>query len=251
MSSEGKNSFILHLDSLEILDDMNDQETACLLRAMRDYNLGNEVKLIPTIKLVFKQFKNQFDRDAQKWEKTRERRAISGAKGGAKKALNTSKSDTKLANASNTKQKLANDTKSKQELANLAVNVNDNVNVNVNVNDNSADAVKSIKDYQMVPLPVAHKQLEEMVLWQEKIGMRLNTNFGYKLTPTDVKVALKTFFQHVANEVNPLRDSVRAYQVWFENWYPVHLKYKNRKNENTYQKPEREKEFIPYLKRWV
>lgn len=63
-----RKSFILHLDSLEILDDLTNEQAGKLLKAMRDYNLGNEVELDPITKMCFLPFKNQFIRDIKSYE---------------------------------------------------------------------------------------------------------------------------------------------------------------------------------------
>ena len=43
--ANNKKSFIIHLDSLEILDDLDDKNIAELFRAIRDYNKYGETKL--------------------------------------------------------------------------------------------------------------------------------------------------------------------------------------------------------------
>ena len=65
--ANNKKSFIIHLDSLEILDDLDDKNIAELFRAIRDYNKYGETKLEGIMKAVFNPFKNQFDRDLDKY----------------------------------------------------------------------------------------------------------------------------------------------------------------------------------------
>lgn len=62
-----KKSFVLYLDSLEILDDLTGDQTKELLIAIRDYNSGKEVQLSGLMKAVFNPFKNSFDRDLEKY----------------------------------------------------------------------------------------------------------------------------------------------------------------------------------------
>ncbi len=80
-----KNSFILHLDSLEILDELSGDQCKELLIAMRGYNSGKEVKLSGLMKALFVSFKNQFDRDNEKYLKICDRNKGNGAKGGRPK----------------------------------------------------------------------------------------------------------------------------------------------------------------------
>lgn len=66
-------SFILHLDSLEILNDLTDIQKGQLFNAIYQDRLGSSVELDPLLKMVFLPFKNQFKRDDEKYEKTCER----------------------------------------------------------------------------------------------------------------------------------------------------------------------------------
>lgn len=75
--------------------------------------------------LVFTTIQENILDNIAKWEETRAKRAVAGAKGGRKKASNTNE-----ANASNAKQCQANEANASNAKHN--VNVNDNVNVNVN-----------------------------------------------------------------------------------------------------------------------
>jgi hypothetical protein len=118
-----KKSFVLYLDSLEVLDDMSPEEVACMFIAIRDYNKGLEPKLLPSLSFLFKQFSNQFDRDHGKWLKTCESRALAGSIGG--------------------KQKVANASKCKQKVASVAI-LADTDNVSENVSENEIDTESDI-----------------------------------------------------------------------------------------------------------
>jgi hypothetical protein len=120
-----RRSFLLHIDSLDVLDELNNEQAGMLLKAMRDYHNDEEMQLDALTKIVFSPFKNQFNRDTLKYQTTCERRANAGSMGG--------------------KQKVANASKPKQKVAKLAEN--DNVSKNDNVNDSDNDNVsKKIKD---------------------------------------------------------------------------------------------------------
>lgn len=119
----GRRSFIIHLDSLAVLDDLTDEEAGKLFKAIKNHHEGAEVNEIGVVKVAFSPFKNQFERDNARYEKICEQRALSGAKGGQAKA-------------SKSKQVLAKPSKSKQNLAKLA----DNDNVNDSDNDSDSDS---------------------------------------------------------------------------------------------------------------
>lgn len=114
--SNKKKSFLLHIDSLDILDDLDDQQSGMLFKAIKSYQRGEHIKLDGIVKIAFSPFKNQFIRDDTKYKETCERRAIAGSLGG--------------------KQKVANASKCKQEVANLA----DSVSKNNSDNDNKSDS---------------------------------------------------------------------------------------------------------------
>ena len=120
--SNKKKSFLLHIDSLEILNDLSDEQAGKLFKAIYSHQTDAEISLDQITKMVFLPFRNQFERDNEKYTKTCERRAIAGSKGG--------------------KQKVANASKCKQELANVAENKNKNKNKNKS--DNDKEVIKDI-----------------------------------------------------------------------------------------------------------
>ena len=64
-----KTSFVLHHDSLEVLDELTMPQRGELLTAIYHYQTGKDVgKLSQVIKIVFVNFKNQFDRDNAKYQ---------------------------------------------------------------------------------------------------------------------------------------------------------------------------------------
>ena len=81
MSKERK-SFLLHFDSLGILDQLTDDQCGKLFIACRDFNLGKELNLDETLGLVFFPFKAQFLRDQEKYQIVVDRNKSNGSKGG-------------------------------------------------------------------------------------------------------------------------------------------------------------------------
>lgn len=85
-----KKTFIIHLDSLDVLDELGETqdekylEAGKLLYAIRDYHKGTEIKLEPVTRIAFSPFKNQFVREGKKYQETCERNRRNGAKGGRK-----------------------------------------------------------------------------------------------------------------------------------------------------------------------
>jgi hypothetical protein len=128
-----RRSFLLHIDSLDVLDELNNEQAGMLLKAMRDYHNDEEMQLDALTKIVFSPFKNQFNRDTLKYQTTCERRANAGSMGG--------------------KQKVANASKPKQKVAKLAENDNVSKNDSDNVNDSESDN-KSVSENVIKATPV-------------------------------------------------------------------------------------------------
>ena len=84
MNKERK-SFIIHIDTLNVLDELTNDQKASLFDAIRDYQLGKEVKLSGLMKAVFVSFENQFKRDEERYNATTERNRENGKKGGRPK----------------------------------------------------------------------------------------------------------------------------------------------------------------------
>jgi hypothetical protein len=77
-----KKSFVLHHDSLIVVDELTVEQKGELFQAIIDYNLGKEITLTGLMKVVFLPFKNQFIRDKEKYDETVERNKNNGSKGG-------------------------------------------------------------------------------------------------------------------------------------------------------------------------
>lgn len=80
-----KKSFILHTDSLAVLDELSDQQAGQLFKAIRNYNEGLETELDFGLRMAFLPFKHQFDRDAEKYASIVERNRKNAVKGGRPK----------------------------------------------------------------------------------------------------------------------------------------------------------------------
>ena len=56
-------SFILHKDSLDILNELTDEQAGQLSKAIWLYQNGEQIELSPLLRIAFTPFKNQFGRD--------------------------------------------------------------------------------------------------------------------------------------------------------------------------------------------
>ena len=145
-----KESFVLHLDMLQDVKHMSIEEKAQFLDFVINYNEGRASidDLEPGMfKSFMRLFANQFDRDTEKWEKTRQRRSESGRKGGLAKASKCYEEPSKCQDINS---------KAKH-------NVNGNVNVNKNENENGEgfDAFKNAIDVYKNSLEYYEGTIEE------------------------------------------------------------------------------------------
>jgi hypothetical protein len=111
---QGKKSFVLYADLMEIVYELSDEEAGKLIKMIVDYvNDKDPTTDDRIISLSFKPIKNSLKADLKKWENIKDKRSEFGRLGG-------------LAKASKSKQKPPD---AKQNLAKLPVSVNVNVNV--------------------------------------------------------------------------------------------------------------------------
>jgi hypothetical protein len=121
-----KKSFILHDDSLSILDKMTDQQAGIFIKAIYHYRkFGVLPELDFGIEMAVSPFINQLIRDNEKWRNIENRNKINGLKGGRPKTQINPENPVGYLESQNIPNK-----------PKKAVNVNVNVNGNVSVNDN-------------------------------------------------------------------------------------------------------------------
>jgi hypothetical protein len=66
--SSNRKSFLLHIDSLDILDELTDEEAGQLFKAIHNYQKCEELDIHGLVRIAFSPFKNQFNRDNVKYE---------------------------------------------------------------------------------------------------------------------------------------------------------------------------------------
>lgn len=83
--NDKKKSFLLYLDTLEILHKLTDEQAGKLLKAFLAYHSEQDFNLDPMLDLVFFSFQAQFERDGLKYNAIVERNRNNGSKGGRPK----------------------------------------------------------------------------------------------------------------------------------------------------------------------
>lgn len=78
-----KKSFILHLDSLNVLSELTDEQAGQLLKAIYEYQENGTISITDFgMKMALMPFVNQFVRDDEKYQKIVDRNRNNGSKGG-------------------------------------------------------------------------------------------------------------------------------------------------------------------------
>lgn len=112
MTTQTQNkSFILHKDSLSVLNKLTDEQAGKLFKSIFIYQTENILPSDDLTSIIFEPFLNQFKRDADNYKKTCEARKIAGSKGGKQKVANASKSKQKVANLADSDNKNKNESK--------------------------------------------------------------------------------------------------------------------------------------------
>lgn len=129
-----KDSFILYTEQREVINKLSDEQAGRLIKAIYEYVETEKMpELDSLLDIVIIPFKQNLDRNKEKYNKISEIRAKAGAKGGKqKKQLQTEESK-------------CNDNDNVND--NVNENVNENVNANVNVSDSCVDGLREIIDF--------------------------------------------------------------------------------------------------------
>ena len=80
-----KKSFILHIDTLSVLDELSNEQAGILFKAIKDYQNGLIPELDFGLRMAFIPFENQFKRDAESYDKVCLKNKENGSKGGRPK----------------------------------------------------------------------------------------------------------------------------------------------------------------------
>ena len=111
-----RKSFIIHIDSLNILDELTNEQAGLLFKAIKSYQLDGDFDFDSITKIAFSPFKNQFLRDDEKYIKLCEKnkliaenrykgKSTTGTSGNESLPLTTKSTDNDSKNDSDSKSK--------------------------------------------------------------------------------------------------------------------------------------------------
>jgi hypothetical protein len=130
-----KKSFILHLDSLVILDKMTNEQAGILLKAIYEYQTTGQVPQLDfAMDMAFTPFLNQFIRDDEKYNGFKAKQVENGKKGGRPKNPNLNKETQD--NPNNPSLFLET-----QKSLNKSDSINDSINDSISKNKNKSNNV--------------------------------------------------------------------------------------------------------------
>lgn len=189
MSTQRK-SFILHTDSLAILEKLTNEQAGQLIKAMHQYNLGIDNELDPLIDIVFTPFKLQFDRDAEKYKSITERNKANGKGGGRPKQVDNQIDGTKPTETQTNPE----EPKKPSGLSGNPKNLdNDSVSDSVNDSDSKNDNESNLKEKIDFPqlLKYFNKTFnKECRVVNEKVKKKYQSLLKQNYTKDDIGAAM-------------------------------------------------------------
>jgi len=142
-----RKSFIIHFDALDVLNELTDEQAGMLFKAISEYQRTGTNSLSGMMNAVFIPFKNQFDRDAQKYDAICERNRNNGLKGGRPKPRRTQKTQS------------------------VILGTQKNPNKPDNKNDNDSKNKKEAYAYEGNVIRLVERDFDE---WEKRSGMTFN-----------------------------------------------------------------------------
>lgn len=223
-----KNSFVLHLDSLSILDEMPDEMAGQFLKILYKFkNTGELPKMDFAMKIAVTPFVNQFRRDDEKYGNTVEKRSLAGSKGGKQKVANASKSKQKVANVAESDSVSDNDSESVKENESVSVRkkktgvfipptLEEVEEFFVSKGHSKAYAKKAFDHYELGNPPWTDTQGNKVIGWKQK----MNTVWVGKKETGIVEAA-----KPVGNKTHPHEGTAPEHLQLMFNDYDEYLAY--------------------------
>lgn len=207
-----KDSFILYTEQKEVIDKLSDEQAGKLIKAIYKYVETEKMpELDKLLDIVIIPFKQNLDRNKEKYNKISEIRAKAGAKGGKQKK----QKQTKEINCND--------------------NVNDNVNENVNVNDNDKVSDSCVDGLQKI-----------IDFYNENIG--LITPYGVEVLEDyskDMPTDLIIYAMQISVEAN--KRTIKYIKAILNNWQKAGIRTLVQAKDENHKKKNESKEIEEWL----
>ena len=207
-----KKSFILHIDSLSVLDELTNEQAGQLFKAIHNYQIGKDVKLDFGLKMAFLPFKNQFIRDNDKYLSIVERNKKNGSKGG--RPPKTEKNPKNLVGYLETEKNPDEPKKADSDSVNDNVNKKENNNLLPPSNLDESDIPITeidIEEKEAKPLPEKWQVLYELIIRKEKLEESFYAN-QQKSARNFLEICIKK----MANQYEIIKFSIYNYYLYKE-----------------------------------
>lgn len=209
-----KDSFILYTEQKEVIDKLSDEQAGKLIKAIYKYVETEKMpELDKLLDIVIIPFKQNLDRNKEKYNKISEIRAKAGAKGGKQKK----QKQTKEINCND----------------NVNDKVNENANVNVNdndkVSDSCVDGLQKIIDF-----------------YNENIG--LITPYGVEVLEDyskDMPTDLIIYAMQISVEAN--KRTIKYIKAILNNWQKAGIRTLVQAKDENHKKKNESKEIEEWL----
>ena len=194
-----KKSFILHLDSLCVLDEMTLEQKGILFDAIYNFQLGVDVELDFSMKMAFAPFRNQFIRDNEKYTQFIERQTNNGKKGGRKVETQANPENPSLP---------------KEAKPTLNDSVSDSDNVKEKENDNESESVKKESTHETFKPTVIFTSPEIENQEQRKVAPKESENEIVVYPIEEIKIRLSEWeYELIENSCKVLKISREEYKA--------------------------------------
>jgi len=211
-TTNSRKSFIIHKDSLDILDKLSDEQAGKLFKAIHFYQKKQEIpKLDFALDLVFTSFLNQFKRDDESYKITCEARKLAGSKGGKQKVANASKCKQKVANLADS------ESKSKSESKSESKNVSEEL-----INHNHKSELDLFCDEIVISLKeILCRKLNRNIAtsnWNKEIKLIINNDLkirGEQQARQDLIRCIQAVENHYGKEYFPIIQSAKSLREKF------------------------------------
>lgn len=110
-----KKSLSLFIDSLDVLDDLTDEQAGQLFKAIREYEVNEKETLSGLMKAIFVPFKNGIDREKEAYKNQVARNKANGKKGGRPKSEDNPKNPVGFSETQQNPQKAYNEEEEEKE----------------------------------------------------------------------------------------------------------------------------------------
>lgn len=241
-----KKSFILHLDSLDVFDDLDNQEAGELIKTIIKYQrlkhdgITFDLSEIDNtlIRVAFKPFKAQFDRDYEKYLSIVERNKLNGKSGGRPKKTETQNNPVGKSGFFKNPKKPDND----NDNDNIKDNDNKKEN-NIILTDNSTDnkqnniiekkEIKNISKYNSTSnndiFLISKKEEEKEKDWRKDFNVYLS-----ELHEEVDKILCDAEWMEKQKEFNPPElNIIKTIECAIENFWGTTEGWENKKKSKT------------------